>query len=292
MPSGRQQLKAKTQHYLPCVYLKQFSADGLNATRKSKVWRLDPTICVEVPVDSQCSDNYFYTKADSALAEEQFHELEQQYGLIARKIRQGQTRTPEEDYRLILMMFDIHLRNRMYTNQTGNENFEAYKIRWSAFRSEILLPGAVSNPTDAEVLDHLKNSWRVQLLQVNEQFELATSDNPSLWFSIDNSSSLHFVVLPITPACCAVAFDVRCIRVHENKLSCRDTFNLNRHQICHSQGALYSSKKPTPEEKEMIIGEWHKREKPGGSTTDKKWTVNLLRWRGRDHLSFLVEPGH
>ncbi len=88
----------KFQHYLPTVYLKQFSTDGLAATRKSMIWRLDEQRHKRVSVPSQCAEDYFYSASDAKMTEEMFGKSEEVYGRTVQQIWAREEKQAGTDY--------------------------------------------------------------------------------------------------------------------------------------------------------------------------------------------------
>ncbi|MFO1501393.1 MAG: DUF4238 domain-containing protein [Verrucomicrobiota bacterium] len=275
----------KRQHYLPSVYLKQFSPDGAKAGRKSTVWRLDEKRHTKVTVESQCAESYFYSSGEAQATEEMFGEMEKAYGRIAQKVWTHQNPAVRDYFGLILMMFDLHCRNRSYENQSGEENIYAYRARIQGLRNELLL-GAKENVSDTELLGHLKANWRVRLLETAAD-ELATSDNPSIWFTLNGTSGLHLIVLPITPHHCAVAFDVRHCDVTGNSLAEADQCLLNQYQVMVCGECLFTSSELSAEQQASVRRTWKKRERPSGMVDMEQWVLNLQRLRAEKQFGFV-----
>ena len=268
------------QHYLPAVYLQQFSVDGRWATRKSHIWRLDRERSKFVPVDSQCAPKHFYSRLDSQGAEATFHEIEGVYGQIAQKIWLRQQPSQKHYFGLILMMLDLHCRNITYENLTAKENLHAYKVRMHCMRDLMGDPNApLSNQQFLE-------RWQVRLFENEDPSGLVTSDNPALFFTLDESSQLHLTIVPVTPSSCAVAFDSRFIQAAGNHLSVHDGSLLNHYQLNHSYECLFAPHEFSPEQQAFVRQQWKDRN-PLGYVDDKAWTPNLIRFPEGDPFSFL-----
>ena len=138
----------RKQHYLPAVYLQNFASDQGKPSRRSRIWRFNGLKQTHVSVESQCFENYGYSRSNPSGAESVFHGMEGMYGDCMKKIRAGLTGTKREYFGLILMMFDLHLRNAAYKNLTGLEGIEAYRIRLGCFKREILLEDRKEEPSD------------------------------------------------------------------------------------------------------------------------------------------------
>ena len=174
----------KKQHYLPAVYLMRFSVDKVKPTRRSKIWRCDGARSHLVPVESQCFEDYHYSKANPSQTEQMFQQLEDIYAECIRKIQNRALPTTRDYFGLILMMFDLHIRTKAYGNFTGQEGIVAYRVRLTGLRRELILGKKEGNPSDAEVFAHLKQNWRVRILSSSPDTEFVTSDNPSAWFTL------------------------------------------------------------------------------------------------------------
>ena len=89
----------KKQHYLPAVYLSQFSSDQQILTRAgSKVWRTDIIGTHLVSVKSECCKDYFYSKKDPKGTETMFQGLENLYPSSVRRVRSRTEPKPQEHY--------------------------------------------------------------------------------------------------------------------------------------------------------------------------------------------------
>src|SRR5437868_3168158 len=106
----------RRQHYLPAVYLREFSVDPSHIDRDSKVWRFDGKQHSLVPVETQCVDDYFYSRKQAQEAEKMFQNMEGLYAQCVRKIKARQSPTKDEFFGLILMIFDLHIRNEACGN--------------------------------------------------------------------------------------------------------------------------------------------------------------------------------
>src|SRR6266508_4500792 len=110
------------QHFLPTIYLREFSADQSRISRTSNVWRCDCIRNVLVSVETQCYGKYFYSAERPAEAERTFHGMEGLYAQCIEAIKRGCKPSTEEFFGVILMVFDIFLRNAAYENETGEDN--------------------------------------------------------------------------------------------------------------------------------------------------------------------------
>jgi hypothetical protein len=270
------------QHYLPAVYLQQFSVDGASGTRKSHIWRLDRERNKPVPVESQCGPKYFYSKLDSQRAEATFHEIEGAYGQIAQKIWLREQPSQKDYFGLILMMLDLHCRNIAYENLTAKENLHAYEVRMHCMRD---LMGDTNAPLSNE---QFLERWQVRLFENEDPSGLVTSDNPVLFFTLDETSQLHLTIMPVTPSSCAVAFDGRFIGATGNHLSVHDGSVLNHFQVNHSHQCLFSPQEFSLEQQAFVRQHWKERKRLG-YVDEKAWTPNVIRFPEGNPFSFLCK---
>jgi len=231
----------KNQHWLPCVYLKEFSPDFCRG-RKSEVWRFDGSRSLFVPVDSQCNDKCFYTAASAKEAESYFGQIENLYGGCLKKIRAGANQEPtfQEYFGLILMVFDLCLRNKSHQNLTGQNNLGAYRTRLFCFLRDMVLGKSDGIPTEKELKSHLHKHWRVRIIAPTSNSELITSDNPTMLFTTNDRRDCHFAILPVTPFHIAVAFDERFVQILSDRTTHADDGILNKNQCRQAVSAVYS----------------------------------------------------
>lgn len=272
------------QHYLPAVYLKQFSVDGSDGRRRSKIWRLDRNICQLVTVEDQCRERFYNSEAEPAKAEKLFQNYENLYAQLACKIWAGEEAGSAHNYfGLIAFMLSLHFRNPSYKNLTKDERIVVYVNLEGEFLLQIL--GVVVDPNhpSREHLEMFTKCWGVRLMRAIEDF-LVTSDNPAQIFHQEGIPRL--ITLPITPQCCAVAFDRRAFAsVWSQELSKQDIERLNRLQVHSCVNALFSAAQQTTEDVQMVRGVWTKRNPPPGFVSDEDWRSN---YRGIEPFEFLA----
>src|ERR1700692_3981915 len=129
----------KRQHFLPTAYLKYFSSDQNACARDSWIWRLDGEAQRHVPIISQCFEKYHYSKKDPVQTEKMFQEGEAAYCECLDLIRAGKTLSGTKCGTLLVLMFDLFIRNAIHKNRTEEEGIGAYRIRSRSFLQEILL---------------------------------------------------------------------------------------------------------------------------------------------------------
>lgn len=265
------------QHYLPSVYLKQFSADGPRATRKSFVWRVDAVRAIRGTVETQGYEEAFYSRLAPEAAEELFKGLEMAYGLMLKRIWLNGDPTSTEYFGLILMMFDLHLRGVGYKNLSPQDNATAYQRRAQSFLDQVLIADGRHGHSYAESLGHLKKHWRVRLLNAPSENGLITSDSPALWFVTAGDENVRLAIMPVTPGHLAVAFDARFFDVRGNDLTKQDADVLNHHQIHHCAAAVFFRDKPDNQDVATVQNALVARDTPGGTDDGEKWEMSVLR---------------
>ena len=243
----------KDQHWLPSAYLKYFSVDQQDCTRKSFTWRLDGKTERCVPVESQCSANYFYSKETPAETEQMFQINENVYCDCIDKIRMKRELTGRNPGDLLLAMFDFHLRNAAHKNQIGKEGIEAYGRRVGIFIGQILLGREDEAITKLDVKSHLENFWRVRIISAPADHQFVTSDHPSVWRTLGQvlprfKTKLHLIALPINAKSVAIGFDRRVVEIVSYDATSKDVGTFNASQIENSEKCLYMSQLLPPEQ--------------------------------------------
>lgn len=279
-------IEYKSQHYLPCCYLKNFSGEE-NLTRKSQLWRSDEKGSKFVHVCDQCAEDFHYSETERVETEKMFQAMENEYGKCIPKIKRLENPDKKEYFALLLMIMDLHLRGIRYENRTAHENIEAYRIRVQGLKRALVGDFDGDDHSDQKVAESLEQNWRVKLLEVSGEDILITSDSPSLWFTLDGSANLHFALLPLTPKILAVAYDLRKLKVVGSQLTASDIFNLNRNQCHHAYSCIFSSQEPSSEEKRGLAEILSQRERPEVYVDDKSWMVHLLLHPKQPAFSFL-----
>jgi len=277
----------KRQHYLPAAYLKYFSVDQVNRGRESWVWRFDGQAQRQVRVDSQCANNFHYSKNEAAAVEAIFSATETLYCDCLNKII-ADSELSERDCGILLMcMFDFYIRNAVHRNDTGQEEIIAYRRRLGIFYSQILLKkeGLVTN---ADVHAHILKYWRLEIINTPRGRVLMTSDNPSIWTSIKATRpGLHLLILPITPQKIAVAFDIRHIAYVTKQMSEEDYLTVIDSQIHNAVTSVYASAQFSDENVTAMRQRFSGKESLGCQTNETSWKVALASLPQEFHFSFL-----
>ncbi len=272
----------KLQHYLPAVYLKQFSPEGPNATRKSSLWRLGTKTHAFVKVEDQCRELFHYSSQDPRRAENLFEESERVYGAALQRIWRGREATKRQYFGLIITMMSLHLRNPAYTNLSSLDNLELYRGLEETFIAQVLMAGLPAAGTQEERLRHVSAIWRVTVMATPD--EIFTSDNPAVCCAIDASRDLEFILLPITPRLCAVAFDSRYVEI-VGPMTSEDLSLIQSLLVGFCLEALFSHREFSDEEREALRGFRAESDRPTGSVDEAYWIANFVRLK--HPLSFL-----
>lgn len=261
----------KRQHYVPAVYLKNFSVDGKTADRKSNIYRLDATRSLCVPVESQCAEDYFYTSKTPKATEENFQEMEGRYGNILKKVWEWKSASGSaEYYSLILVMADFHIRNLAYVNATGDERIAAYEMMIAHWRDHIC---GEDNASDVTWGKRLQENWRVLIVTPPKGGDFITSDNPCIWSGPKGKQSLMF--LPLTPGQMAVAYNRSIHRISGGAISQNDLDVLNSAQANHCVDAVFSHLPHLPEGEQRIRWIFQNRHSKPGRISFQGWVPNL-----------------
>ena len=275
----------KWQHYIPKVYLRQFSA-----TKKQDVWRFDEQGSALKSVKSQCAEFDFYSSTDREGTEKMFQQMEDAYGKVVQNIKSGKAPKDTKNYfGLILFMLQMHCRNIVYDNRTGKERVHASNVCEQLL---LKLMGDANQPLSYETF--LKR-WQVRLLLTKDEHELITSDNPVTIFSSDETGQVHLVTMLVTPFCCAVAFDVRIFRVSGSHLNAQDEAILNYYQVKQCHECLFTLTELSFAHQQSFRQQLKEREKRCGyiseNVLESEWKPNIIRLPNRQALSFLAKVG-
>jgi hypothetical protein len=179
-------------------------------------------------------------------------------------------------------MLQLHCRNVMYENLTTKENVDAYRIRFQCLRD---LMGDENAPLSD---NQFRDRWRVRLFETDDPNGLVTSDNPALFFTLDEVR-LHLVVMPVMPSRCAIAYDSRFFKATGNHLSAEDGSLLNLYQVRHCFECLFTSSELGMEQQAFVRQQWKNRMKPLGCVDEQAWTPNLLLFPEGDKFGFLLK---
>lgn len=275
----------KNQHYLPVAYLSNFAAVPATRGRNSFIWRIDRSTQRLVPVSTQCAEDYFYSKLAPFEAEKMFHDIETIYCQCIEKIKTGRQLSGKDAGRLLLAMFDFHLRNAVHQNSTVHEGIEAYKIRVNIFLQKILLESDTP-VSESDAIEHISRHWELRILKAPGQSVFLTSDNPSVWTCL-KKSGLHVVSLPLTPTHIAIGFDRRILQIVSNNISSNDECTLNAGQVANSIQCVYASGHLSDEHVNAIKHHFNQKPNTTCEVTSDGWKMRLQGITPEHYFSFI-----
>jgi len=255
----------------------------MNGHRRSDIWRFSERLNKTVVVEDQCHERFYNSKSDPNGAEEIFQNYEGLYGQLAGQIWRGEPAGSARNYfGLVAFMVSLHFRNPAYANLTKDERITVYIDLEGEFLFQSLGVKVEAAAPSREHLELFTSTWKIRLMTA-DQANLLTCDNPSQIFHREGIPCL--ITMPVTPFCCAVAFDNRCFpAAYSQSLSGNDIDRLNRLQICSCQKALFSHQQLTADEDAKIRILWANRQPPPGFVNDEEWRPN---YRGIEPFDFL-----
>jgi hypothetical protein len=283
----------KRQHYLPAFYLRYFSEDQSNCRRDSLVWQFDGKHTRRVPVESQCSKKYFYSKKNAADAEKMFQRREEIYCGFVDKIRAGQEPEIQNFGDLFLCMCDLHLRNAAHMNLTGQEGIDAYDDRLDLLFRGLLLGMAKRKLLLEDIKRYLQANWRLEIIPRPTEFRFITSDHPVIFMTRSNppdpKNPLQIILLALDPSNIAVAFDRRFVLVEKKTATAADVTLFNTGQVNNAIKFVYSSAQFTGNDLTFFTDVFLQRKSPYSEVTVKGWKLSLTYLPPQAHYSFIAQ---
>ena len=268
----------KRQHFLPCCYLKFFSADGKWAeARKTQIYFTDGAVSRCTQVTKLGVENYAYSK-DNPEFDKQFHKMEENYPPLIEKLLSGQTKFNKTEYfGLLMTMADFNLRSTAYENRTEVERMHTYQFISNIFMSKLFSEAPGQGDDFPEMLKWLGQHWRVQALTAEASGKFITSDNPSTICTDSKNSRPVMIYLPVHPKLALVAFDQRSLAVTIDRISDDPLGVLNGLQINRSIRHTFADHdlKDNPED----LGKIQKlagREKPERWIDGETWAPDFI----------------
>jgi len=282
----------KRQHFLPSAYLKYFSVDQSNCNRESLIWRFDGQNQLLVPVVSQCSGDYFYSKAKAIETEKMFQRGEDVYCQFVDKLKSGKPLTGKNYGNLVVMMFDFHLRNAAHKNLTDGEGIDAYNLRSRIFFGKVLLGRVDGQITKADLVNHINQNWSVQLISATPNSMFITSDHPSVWTLLNTPADepkpdLHLVTLPLTPKHTAVAFNRRVLQIIGSQATTDDEKTLNIGQIQSAERCIYTSNPLNDAQMDVVRVHFARKTNSSSQVRETEWEFPLSHLPVKHHFSFV-----
>ena len=270
-------MKYRKQHYLPYVYLKEFSENPTAARRRSYIWRLGEPSNTRTKTERQCVESHFYSKLHAKHAEDLFHHYEEIYAHIKGLLRdQVAPKTLGEYFGLMFSIISLHLRNPSYQNRTHAETIEAYLNLEPQFLHRLLRFEEGATMTHDSMVEKLKERWRVSVVRTESDVTLVTSDNPAHVYVLRRNEPPVMMTLPITPTTCAVAFDEKSLHVR-HIISASDAGYLNASQAFYCQKAVYSHEETQGDIRAFLVKYMSKRQQASGFIARNGWAPNTLK---------------
>ena len=277
----------KKQHYLPIVYLSQFSRslDVEIESGKRKIWRIGLTSTNCVPIDKQCQKDYFYSKERARISESYFSEIESKYGDIVNSVISGQKLTKESMFLFFLCAVDLYARSFKFKVDEVEDEFEFYLRRIEIFKRNLINRDLIRS-SDRQLRDYLLNWWDFSLIPFSEGRNILTSDCPSIWLgSQRNENELKGVLMPITPNYCFVAVHNEYYKIKQIEGSLEDSTVIILNEIKNSIHSVYFSDKPNEEQiasiQKIMIERQYK------SQSSEGWLFDLIIYDENPNLTFI-----
>ena len=229
----------KKQHWLPCAYLQFFSISGKRIGRKTRIYFTDGKISKEAPVKDLAVEKFTYSKKDP-LADFKFHDYEQEYPTLIEKIINGDIPDRKNSHKLMLIIWDLHLRNISYQNRTDSDRAEIHDQISRDFMALIFEETKSKGNDFKEANKHLTENWRLLTIQPITQEKFITSDNPSIIFSEPVKNKPVLTYIPIHPHVGIIIYDQRSIAINCKNISDDEIAVLNGLQANCSINHVFS----------------------------------------------------
>lgn len=275
----------KNQHYLPVVYLSQFGRPPEREPRRRLVWRVSETHAGQVPVGSQCQEDYFYSKDRARLCESYFDQIETIYGALLARLARGEKLVSSDLFRFFLCAVDFYARGTKFRANSEREEFELYLHRTEIFKRK-LISQSLSGASDADRRDFVLAQWDFGVVRFPPEAALLTSDSPSIWLSSSVAQEeLHGVVMPMTPQACFVGARRDTYRITESTILSDDSAVMNHNQIENCVDAVFCSENLSPDDVATVRKRLARRSVI--TPNPQGWTLELIDYDLNPNLSFL-----
>ena len=262
-------MENRKQHFLPVAYLQFFSTDQASISRDSFVWRFDGKRLHEVPVESQCRGDYFYTATQLELERLTFNAAEGDWPSLVRRLQSGVSGLAGRDYKLaMIQLVVLYLRNEAIANETSISRLDAFERDLPPLLLHIFGPSNSPIRSRQELTAQLwasLDSWSLQpILAATGSF--VSSDNPTLVFSDDEA--INLIAAPICPSIYLVAYRASLLSVKSPHASADDVEVLNIFQARNSIAQVYSSTPISSDQKSAFREAFRGHEHLGAHTRD------------------------
>lgn len=275
----------KKQHFLPLAYLGHFGRPHDTPLRQRKIWRVSETHAGEVPVGTQCQEDYFYSKDRARLCESYFGGIESVYARQMAAIGRGETLTHEAMFNFFLCAVDFYARGCKFRVSEEKEEFAFYLKRMEIFKKRLISDDLLDARDEARRA-YLLKEWDFAIIPFPDTAVL-TSDSPSIWFSSSSSGDqLRGVLMPLTPRGCFVGAHRSSYRIIRKAATNDDALVVTRNEIENCVDAVYFSDALDETEITTIRTQLAKRAIP--VPISHGWQFELIDYDKNPNLSFVA----
>lgn len=254
MPNNR------NQHYVPQVYLRQFSADKRG--RSISLYNLrNRSVIHRASIKGQCSKPYFYGVEDRF--EEGFQHIEGIYGSLVHQVKTGSALNAEQEaYLRSFLMIQMFRTPRQIEkiSDKGDEfiqaifNNQEVPREWQQSEDSIKLMAVLIGLDSIHITAHLK----LVFLRAPARESFITSDNPVSFlnkyyiqrrrdrnFGYGNAGAIF--LLPMTPSICAIVYDGYAYTIPRSgpqrflNIRSSDVLKINGTTLIHAHKNIYGS---------------------------------------------------
>lgn len=276
----------KKQHFLPVAYLGQFGRPPDRALRQRAIWRVSETHAGEVPVGSQCQEDYFYSKARARFCETYFGAIEGSYAGMMAKLGRRKPLTKDEMFRFFLCAVDFYARGAKFRARDADEEMELYLKRIDIFKRQ-LISCQLLDATDEARKNHIRDHWNFTIVPFPAETAVLTSDSPSIWFSSSKRpDELCGVLMPITPLACFVGANRNVYSVAGGPATPDDALQVSINEIENCVEGVYFSDPLSDDEVATIRRRLQKR--TIAPARQDGWQLMLVDYDLNPNLSFLT----
>lgn len=274
----------KKQHFLPLAYLGHFARPPEAELRKRRIWRVSEDHAGEVPVGTQCQEDYFYSKERAPVSEGYFGKVEAIYGALMARLGRGETLPQAALFNFFLSSVDFYARGCKFRVKDEQEEFEYYLKRIDIFKRQLL--GGGEDASETVTRDRVIKEWEFAVIPFPAEGVL-TSDSPAVWFSHSKSGDLlRGVLMPVTPKACFVGVHRDTYRIVAKSGSGDDAQIVSTNEIANCVNAVYFSDSLSADEIAIVRKLLAKRTVQEPNRT--AWAFELVDYDLNPTLSFIV----
>lgn len=246
----------RNQHYVPAVYLQNFSENRTLRNREALVWCFDGTAAPSrKKVKRICRQEWTYSERAPEQEKDYFSRSEEAWGEAARELTTGDSSfNPLLITPLIFNLLVLHFRNVAYRNISGGERLDVMNgaciaaalsdfVGIRAADADARLPGNWAEL----IVGAMQKHWCLSIVGA-DRFQLWTSDNPVLRLAPESRPDCIFYGAPVDPRRWIFAFDRRKMHIEGAVADDRETHLLNFLIAAHSNETIFTSLKPSEAE--------------------------------------------